>query len=65
MKPHAVDQAQKREVYPENIKKALESKDTLPGNKGNRTVFIRKGLHVYFDNDIDEVVTVIYKGKKG
>jgi hypothetical protein len=61
--PHAIEQASKRSVYPENVGKALASRDARPGNVGDRTVFVRRGLHVCYDNDTDTVITVIYKGK--
>jgi len=61
---HAAVQAQDRNVYPDNIKRTLRSpQSTKPGNTGNRTVYVRDGLHVILDNDTNMVVTVIYKGK--
>jgi hypothetical protein len=65
MMVHAISQAATRGVYPASITNALSKPDSVqPGNTGNRTVYIRKGLYVVLDNDSSEVVTVICKGKE-
>lgn len=61
---HALSQAQTRDVYPSSIAKTLANPEKIePGNTGNRAVYVKNGLHVVLDNDNNEVVTVIYKGK--
>lgn len=63
---HVLERATQRDVRPKSIKNALVSPDyTYPGNIGNRTVYVKKGTHVVYDNNSGAVVTTIYKGKKG
>lgn len=63
--PHALKQAQARDVYPSSIKKAIDHPDKIiKGNTGNRSVYIRKGTWVIYDHDEQDIRTVIYKGGK-
>ena len=63
--PHALEKARLRDIYPSSIKEAIEKPQRIiPGNKGNRSVYIRKGTWVIYDHDAEDIRTVIYKGRK-
>jgi len=64
--PHAMKRMLGRDVYPHSVARAITKPErTIPGNKGNRTVYIAKGTYVVYDNDAEDIRTVIYKGKGG
>lgn len=64
--PHAMKRMLGRDVYPHSVERAITKPErTIPGNTGNRTIYIAKGTYVVYDNDNEDIRTVIYKGKGG
>ena len=64
--PHAMKRMLGRDVYPHSVVRAITKPErTIPGNTGNRTIYIAKRTYVVYDNDDEDIRTVIYKGKGG